>query len=108
MRASFICVAAALAVLGLVSATHAQSGGDYEMTWYTVDGGGVTAATGGDCQVGATVGQPEMTVQIGGDYTVESGFWFASAGGARPTAGSLRYGMSTQAWVWHGARSAAG
>jgi hypothetical protein len=60
---------------------YAQSGSDYEMTWYTVDSGGVTFATGGDYEAGVTVGQPEMAVQTGGDYTVESGFWYASAGG---------------------------
>jgi hypothetical protein len=39
----------------------------------------VKAAAGGDYTAGATIGQPDVGEQTGGDYTVLSGFWPAAA-----------------------------
>ena len=36
-----------LAALGVGNTAMAQSGGGYDLSWNTVDGGGVTFATGG-------------------------------------------------------------
>ena len=57
----------------------AQSGGDYDLTWSTVDGGGATFSTGGDYTLGGTIGQPDAGVTIGGDYTLDGGFWGGAA-----------------------------
>ena len=53
----------------------AQTGGEYDLTWWTVDGGGGTVASGGYTLAG-TAGQPEAgAILAGGDYTLVGGFW---------------------------------
>ena len=47
----------------------------YDLSWWTVDGGGATAAVGGDYTLGGTAGQPDATVWSGGGYTLTGGFW---------------------------------
>ena len=53
----------------------AQSGGIYDLSWYTIDGGGGTFSTGGGFSLGGTIGQPDAGVMAGGDYTLAGGFW---------------------------------
>jgi hypothetical protein len=54
------------------SVTLAQ--GDYDLSWWTVDGGG-TFSTGGAYQLDGTVGQPDAGVMSGGRYVLSGGFW---------------------------------
>ena len=56
--------------------TRAQSGGGYDLTWSSVDSGGVMWSTGGAYTLGATAGQPDAGWLTGGDYTLAGGFWF--------------------------------
>jgi len=58
----------------------AQSGGGYDLTWNTVDGGGYTFSTGGGYTLGGTVGQPDAGALTGGGYTLTGGFWGGAAG----------------------------
>jgi hypothetical protein len=71
--------AAALALLLLVVApvtVQAQKGGEYDLTWSTIDNGGETGSSGGDYSHSGTAGQPDARNGItGGEYTVLSGFW---------------------------------
>jgi len=67
-------VLAVLAVLVLVVPALAQTGGGYDLTWSTIDGGG-GASTGGDYSLAGTVGQPEHGALAGGQYNAEGGFW---------------------------------
>ena len=61
-----------------VSVASAQEG--YDLSWWTVDGGGTTFSTGGSYSLGGTIGQPDAGVLMNGDsYTLVGGFW---AGGA--------------------------
>jgi hypothetical protein len=53
----------------------AQSGGPYDLTWSTVDGGGEMYSAGGAYTLGGTVGQPDAGVLEGGAYTLAGGFW---------------------------------
>jgi hypothetical protein len=54
---------------------HAQSGGDFDLTWYSVDGGGEQASAG-DLVVFGTVGQTDVDQRaVGGGFTVVGGFW---------------------------------
>jgi hypothetical protein len=53
----------------------AQSGGIYDLSWGTVDGGGGAASTGGTYLLGGTIGQPDAGTLVGGSYTMEGGFW---------------------------------
>jgi hypothetical protein len=52
-------------------ASHAQS---YDISWYTIDGGGGTS-TGGVYSVSGTIGQPDAGHLSGGSYTIDGGFW---------------------------------
>ena len=56
----------------------AQSGGDYDLTWSTVDGGGAVSM-GGDYALGGAVGQPDAGVLSGGDLELSGGFWHITA-----------------------------
>ncbi len=63
-----LCLFAVLQVL-------AQSGGPFDLTWSTVDGGGATFSTAGSFSLGGTIGQPDAGGMAGGDYTLAGGFW---------------------------------
>jgi hypothetical protein len=71
-----LVIVTVLVVLVGVAAINvfASSGGDYELSWYTIDGGGGTS-TGGDYSVSGTIGQPDAGEMSGGDYAVSGGFW---------------------------------
>ncbi len=55
--------------LGLVTA------GDFEIEWYTVDGGGEMRSSGGDFELSGTIGQPDTDEMSGGPYTWDGGIW---------------------------------
>jgi len=75
---------AACLLLILSSVALAQSGGGYDLSWSTVDGGGYTFSTGGNYSLGGTAGQPDAGLLSGGGDSLAGGFW---GGGAPP--GSL-------------------
>ena len=60
---------------GGVAPARAQSGGEYDLTWSTVDGGGYTFSAGGDYALGGTTGQPDAGEMAGGNYSLSGGFW---------------------------------
>jgi len=60
----------------LVVSARAQS---YEITWSTIDGGGVMRSTGGDFEMSGTIGQPDAGTLNGGDFQLSGGFWFELA-----------------------------
>ncbi len=66
---------AVLLSLALAVGAAAQSGGGYDLSWSTVDGGGATFSTGGTYELGGTVGQPDAGAMSGGGYTLAGGFW---------------------------------
>jgi hypothetical protein len=53
--------------------------GGYELSWWTVDGGGQTYSIGGGYELGGTIGQPDAGVLTGGGYTLGGGFWRGGA-----------------------------
>ena len=59
-----------------VGAAFAQN---YEIDWHTVDSGGEMWSTGGDYELGSTIGQPDAqadgNTMSGGTYTLTGGFW---------------------------------
>ena len=61
-----------IALLLIVSTALARSG--YDLSWWTVDGGGDTASGGSYTLVG-TIGQPDAGILAGGAYTLGGGFW---------------------------------
>ncbi len=63
---------ATAAVLGLAGAANAQP---YDLSWYTIDGGGGTS-TGGVFSLSGTIGQPDAGGPMtGGAYSLTGGFW---------------------------------
>ena len=74
--------------------THAQSGGAFDLSWFTFDGGG-GPSSGGNFSLNGTVGQPEANQQpmIGGNFSLAGGFWGANQ--TPPPVGSV----ITKVWV---------
>jgi hypothetical protein len=66
-------------LLLVVGGGRATTDGPYDLSWFTLDGGGATTLSGGGYTLGATAGQADAAVMAGGRYKVAGGFW---AGGA--------------------------
>ena len=49
-------------VLALGAVALAQSGGGYDLTWSTIDGGGTSSSRGSGYSPGGTAGQPDAGV----------------------------------------------
>jgi hypothetical protein len=74
------CLSASVAALLSASAPlYAQS----ECDWYSVDAGGWMWSTGGDFELGGTIGQPDAGVftapLTGGDFELVGGFWVVAS-----------------------------
>jgi len=81
-RATVFLVLAALLLLASVALAQRGDGASsvlstaYDLSWWTVDGGGYTFTTGGDYSLGGTIGQPDAGGELsGGGYTLSGGFW---------------------------------
>ena len=74
-RLRWLLLGACCALLVVVPMAIAQTGSDYDLSWWTVDGGGHTQSTGGGYLLGGTAGQPDAGVLVGGGYTLGGGFW---------------------------------
>jgi len=64
----------ALLVMCIMVSAFGQSGGDYILTWSTIDGGGGTS-NGGQYKLTGTIGQPDAAYSSGGNYELLGGFW---------------------------------
>lgn len=72
----------AISVLTGIAALAAYFGGeDFDLSWNTIDGGGVMQSTGGDFELSATIGQPDAGAMTGGDFEMTGGFWFPVVAG---------------------------
>jgi len=47
----------------------------YEISWYTIDGGGAQNLSGGSYSLNGTIGQSDAGSQSGGSYTLNGGYW---------------------------------
>lgn len=82
-RFTFYVLRLLILIVLLVSATAVVTQGDvesnqtgeYDLSWWTVDGGGGISSEGSGYALGDTVGQPDAAVWSGGDYTLAGGFW---------------------------------
>ncbi len=63
-----------VAALLMVSIVVAQSGGGYDLSWSTIDGGG-GSSSGGGYSLAGTIGQADAGTLGGGGYTLNGGFW---------------------------------
>jgi hypothetical protein len=67
-----------------LSARAGVAQGDYDLSWWTVDGGGGSSPPGSGYSLGGTVGQPDAAVWAAGggsatSYSLSGGFWVGSA-----------------------------
>lgn len=68
-----------VATLLVAIVAMAQTGGGYDLSWSSVDGGGATFSTGAAYTLGGASGQPDAGVLLGGAYTLGGGFWGGGA-----------------------------
>ena len=79
MRSASVLVtlAAALSAAVLGYAQPRQTRGDeFEMSRWTIDGGGVMESKGGDFELSGTIGQPDAGIVKSDEFTLTGGFWF--------------------------------
>jgi hypothetical protein len=70
----------ALVALLLLCTSVLLAQGRFDLSWWTVDGGG-GESSGGRYAVSGTAGQPDAGTMSGGPYTLGGGFW---GGGEAP------------------------
>ena len=69
-----------VAVVLIVVSGAALAQGGYDLSWWTVDGGGDTFSTGSGYSLGGTGGQPDAGPAMSGTgYLLTGGFWPAGA-----------------------------
>src|SRR5262252_8683118 len=72
MKLRHLLLAILPALLPLLS--HAQSGGQFDLSWSTIDGGG-GVSSGGQFVINGTIGQPDAGTLTGSNFKIEGGFW---------------------------------
>jgi hypothetical protein len=74
--ASVLLASVALAQSGVgLADPQVGTGTGYNLTWWTVDGGGSTMVGSGAYTLSSTAGQPDAGVVEGNGYTLSGGFW---------------------------------
>jgi hypothetical protein len=64
----------AVSILLLMALATSVASGQYELSWYTIDGGGGRSG-GGPYSLTGTIGQPDAAYSTGGNYELLGGFW---------------------------------
>jgi hypothetical protein len=74
-----------LILLAVVTAANSLAD-DFELDWWTIDGGGEMWTTGGDFELSGTIGQPDASAAVltGGDFELTGGFWTRAGGRELP------------------------
>ncbi len=62
----------------VIGGVFAQSGGDFDISWWTIDGGG-GVSTGGAYTLNGSIGQADAGRLTGGVYTLNGGFFVLPA-----------------------------
>ncbi len=62
------------------TAALAYFGGEFDLSWFTIDGGGGAESTGGDFALAGTIGQPDAGTMAGGVFSLSGGFQAAPSG----------------------------
>ena len=74
IRILLAILAVAVGIFLLPALGLAQTGGGYDLSWSTIDGGGGQSA-GGQYKLTGTMGQPDADYLAGGNYELLGGFW---------------------------------
>ncbi len=84
----FHAMIALIALCVMPSAASAQTGGPFDLSWHTIDGGGIMVATGGPFTLAGTLGQADASEPlVGGAFSLSGGFW-PGATGVGPCSGA--------------------
>lgn len=83
MKRLILLLAFALLLLVGIGTASAQRSNDpvipridsYDLSWYSIDGGGATVSTGGSYSLGGSIGQADAGAMSGGTYALNGGFW---------------------------------
>jgi len=80
MKRTQLLAAAALGAFALAAFGLVAGGNDYDMDWFTIDGGGASCFSG-DFELTGTIGQPDAgPLLASGDFTLAGGFWAGGSG----------------------------
>ncbi len=66
-----------LLLFGLASPVLAQPSATYDLSWWTIDNGGVAGLPAGSYSLSGTAGQPDAGLLSAGSYDLAGGFWQA-------------------------------
>ncbi len=70
-----VCIVAAFLTAG--TAAFAARGEDpFDLSWFTIDGGGMMFSTGDDYELSGTIGQADAGAMSGAEFELTGGFWF--------------------------------
>ena len=64
----------AVSIVVLIALVGSSANGQFELGWYTVDGGG-GRSMGGQFELVGTIGQPDAAYSAGGGFELMGGFW---------------------------------
>jgi hypothetical protein len=90
-------------LLFIILFTVATAFGDYELSWYTIDGG-AGRSSGGPYVLTGTIGQPDAAYSSGGNYELLGGFW---PGGPLCFVDFKHYARFADYWLQEGSGSPA-
>jgi hypothetical protein len=83
MRHVIVIVVFTALLLMATKGTRADTNGTYDLTWFSIDGGGGQSSGSGYALIG-TLGQPDAGVLSGGGYQLAGGFWPAATSQNQP------------------------
>jgi hypothetical protein len=64
----------AIGIILLTMSISSTASSEYDLSWYTIDGGG-GRSSGGPYELVGTIGQPDAAYSAGGGYELLGGFW---------------------------------
>lgn len=82
LRKSGACLGVLAAGLALIVRAQEPLMGppaEMDLSWHSIDGGGVMRGTGGDFELSGTIGQHDAGRLSGGTFELTGGFWFEVA-----------------------------
>lgn len=86
----------AVSIVVLIVLVSSSANGQYELSWYTIDGGG-GRSSGGPYTLTGTIGQPDAAAVSGGDYELLGGFW---PGGPLCFVNFKHFARFAENWLW--------
>ncbi len=72
---------AAITLAAFLSLAPPATAQVFDLSWYTIDGGGEMFTAGGNFELSGTNGQPDAGRMRGGDFELLGGFWPGPGGG---------------------------